>query len=436
MSEFCHAYLDAVNRPFDNHKDGRIPDGYALNTAKIFDIADYVPLYAPVDTATDVIAGMGVVFSYGVNQLEANSYYVNGAVSSSSNQLVEGPLFFCVGTNGLILTLTNNAHTFRFFTYSTLNYDTIFGTTNPYGISIQNALVQSIRPINSGIRVWPVIELNTNSAVTSVSRYYGAQITPNVLYTSALNNAALITTLKGCSSYLETNNAKGMSGRLNPSQVSIFDLTTMQSIENLSINSQLDTDGIYFPILYFQFTATFTLSATLTTALPVNFSFRTEMESVLKQPTPIISDRPPYDPSWKQCLANLQYSSDLYPSITEGFSFKSVAKRFVLNSIRNPEIRRAAATVIRPIIRSNPYTNMAYNLGRTAYNLASNRNQQLSNRRSTQLPLTKMTDMVQNRSTRRPKMNKRSYQSKKKPPPRKQMPIHTTGKLTYPYIGV
>jgi hypothetical protein len=365
MSKVVQQFIDQLNRPFDYHTDGRLPDGYPNNTTKLVDYYDGLNFSLPATSATQTIIGIGFYLTYGANVIVQQAKWMNGSSGSSPTGAVNmgyGFEFFLIGTAGTILSYSTLAavapqqreqiETIRnvmeekylediseikteedvgataiqgFMTYGTTNYTTIMGGTSNNNYNRQTATAQAVRILSAGMRMLPTIEVVTNSSTVAIQKYYGCQITPNQLYDVFASSTNVLTTLKELPSYFETNNARGISGRFQfPLHTSYSAYWNMMPIDIIASTNYNSFDNDPFPVLCAYFNTSITTSITVPTSLPFNFDVRFTFESVLETPTPIMGSRPPYDPTWKNTLCNYNYSVDKFPTITEGHSFKAI----------------------------------------------------------------------------------------------------------------
>lgn len=371
VDKYCQAFLDATNRPFDYHPDGRVPDGYPQNTTQLMDYYDMTPFVAPELSAgygSLDIAGIGFTVLVGLSTISNTMGFVNNGASYTGSPIY-GYAFFLLNEAGRIegisldltskeeksteiississefgvppskVSLKNNGKVLPkieekedenlgvtntvFWTYGTANYNQIFGVSNQAGYDT-DGLIANMRVINSGIRLWPTIEVVTDSSTLHVAKYYGCQMTPTQLRRTYDSNTTLYTTMKECPEFFETHNAAGITGRLVVSQEGPLKLTEINALNNWN-STNFSTNNYFMPVVVVQFSTTVTLTDSAEVALPFNFMYRTLIEGVLQMPTPILSTRPPYSHDWCKVLKIMSYESSKFPSIVEGHTFKKV----------------------------------------------------------------------------------------------------------------
>lgn len=364
MDQFCLRFLDATNRPFDYHDDGRVPDGYPQNTTKLVDFYDATPFsLPPTSGGSESIIAIGFYMTVGINQITNTLGLYNASTGlSSATSPLYSYCFFGIKADGSIVSQTLTAAPAKvnvvkelafdeksedtkleatsdqFWSNGLVNYETILGTASDTSYDT-DGLVANFRVLSAGMRLWPVYEIITNSSnVTYPVKYYGCQMTPVQLQRLAAAGTNIYTVMKECPEFFETHNSTGISGRLQLFQEGPLKLYEINSLMNWN-NSAFSTGNMFFPTLVCQLNEAVTWDA-VEGALPFNFMYRITLEAVLQTPTPIVSSRPPLSPCWKHALNTMAYSTDKYPTITEGHSFKRVimaSARFLVNN--NPTLQ-------------------------------------------------------------------------------------------------
>jgi hypothetical protein len=327
--------LDCINRPFDYHPDGRVPDGNPNSTIQLVDYYDDNGVYSPILNAAAIapltIDGLGVMYCFGRNDVRAQTYDTT-TVTARGEQLY-GPIYFFVGNNGNILSVNaqneagDNTHDGPFWSNDPVNLNQIAGSVTSY--SYTDGIANALRVMSAGVRMWPTIELITNSDTVAISRYYGAQVTAASLANAFNDGTNVYSVLRNSPSYYEFSNSQGISGRfLSQQSGSVLQPLGLNSLAQIH-NSAMDTSGLYYPVLIARLTQQQQIDPEDNLAFPVRSFFRTIMEGSLTQPTPLQATRVPYVSDWDDKVHHFLYRNDLYPSIVSGHSFKKVLKNVV-----------------------------------------------------------------------------------------------------------
>lgn len=389
-------YIDAVNRPFDYHADPRQPSGYPEPTIPLYDYWDANTATAPqidVTETTTSIIGVGMYFAVGSNNITdvsfsiEESFFMNtqtyivdlfyiasdgtiptltvtvpgpevtvdhdekyDVMSVSSSKTIHNPKG-AVQTNtsakpGKKVGATNNA---RYFMQTFVNYATINGFNAGY--DYEQSMITAFRLISAGIRFLPTIELITDSSTVAVSKFYGASLSPATLYRCGEQGEDIFTILRNSPDYIEYPNKDGVSGRVQPYQDQILNMTKMNALETYSAQADTseDTSAIYFPVLVARFTAPISLSTLGTVSLPVRPYCRVILESILNLPTPIISDKTNLDPRWCDKLKMFQFDTNKYPVIVKGHTFERVLKTVDAISNVNSNLAKQLAVLRKEV---------------------------------------------------------------------------------------
>jgi len=340
--------LDCINRPFDFHENPKFHDGYVGNTCALVDYYDDNGVSTPTNASGGdyLISGVGIMYSYGTNWVSSSPIDL---ITGAASLLVDGPIYFFIDSDGNIIswvapvsdtgkrvgsrmgkdefveveekfeTTTQNS----FFTLPTSNYAQLYGgyPMPVYG----DGIIAIIRKLSAGIRMWPLIEVITNSDTLAVSRYYGAQVAPHDLWDWAANDTPVnvYSALADIADSAQFTNKDGISARLNPVQESWLSPHLMFDVGNL-LDLTNDTSVNVYPVIVARFTTNVSLSNGLFTTLPVRSMFRTLSECVLAQPTPIYASRPSYVDRFYEYIRWFQYHVAEYPTIVKGCSFNQV----------------------------------------------------------------------------------------------------------------
>jgi len=383
------AYLNGINCPLDFHNDCRIPDGLQQNTIMLVDFNDdngwTSPLYATAETGDLTIGGVGAMFTYGVNDVRLNTYDI--PTMDTRAQAVYGVSYFLIGIDGLIINFPaestsvsqqtskivkhydhslhhiNGKKNFRvsndvisisdslqhthidelktdeapifagqqspFWSNDSINIGAITGNADNY--ALDNALVDAMRVLGIGFNFLPTIEVVTNSDTFAVGRFYASNMTADSLYQAFQDSKDVYTLMREAMGYSEYTNAQGVSVRLNPCQKSVITFTDLNQFSNLSSAGAADinTGGSVYPIICAKFTSSVVLSPGDSFTAPFRSKFRAYFEGVLQLPTPIITTRVPFEPSYEMACKVFSYDTINYPTTTAGHTFRKVTQSFV-----------------------------------------------------------------------------------------------------------
>lgn len=331
------ALLDCINRPFDFHPDGRVPDGNPNSTLQLVDYYDDNGLNSPiahVGTPDITFDAVGMIYSYGQNVVRAFTY--DSYTCTTRADALYGPIYFFIDNTGAIIDYSAisgdgllTTHQGPWWSNDPVNMLQILGEVN--GILPTSALINAMRVLTAGIRFWPTIELVTDSTTVAVSRYYGCQMTATSLSNAFNNGVNFYSAMRNSPQYHEFANSAGISARFQPCQQgSVLKPLHLNALENI-FNDNLETDGVYFPVVLARLTIDQVLQPndTDTQAFPVRSYFRTLIEGSLNQPTPLQATRVPFIPEWEDKVAHFSFRDDLYPSVVSGHSFKAVEREVV-----------------------------------------------------------------------------------------------------------
>lgn len=344
------ALINTINRPFDFHPEGRVPDGNPNMTMQMADYYDDNGAATPLLQTGNTLSldAIGVMYTVGINNVRNITYDINSC-TTRDNQFY-GPIYFFIDQSGTVVQFPgisddglDTKEDAYFWSNDPVNIKQLVGSYN--GFDAANAMTNAIRVLTAGVRFWPTIELVTDSTTIAVSRYYGCQMTPQSLANAKTNGDNIYSIFRNSPSYHEYTNSEGISGRFQPCQQgSIFRPLHLNQF-NSFLNNATSTDGVYFPALLARLTYTQSLVGNDETAytFPVRSFFRSLLECSLNQPTPLQPSRVPYVPDWEDKVQHFTYRNDLYPSIVSGHSFKAVEKAVVAVLGKNSEAVRMLA---------------------------------------------------------------------------------------------
>lgn len=365
--EHLTALLDCINRPFDYHPDGRVPDGNPNSTLQLIDYYDdngvSTPILSTNNNPPDIVFdAVGVMYCYGQNLVRNITY--DTYTCTQRNNALYGPIYFFIDNTGAILNMWGisgdglaTAQQAMFWSNDPVNMEQIVGLVN--GTDSGVSLINAMRVLSAGVRFWPTIELVTDSTTVAISRYYGCQMTATSLFNNADQQKNMYTVMRNSPSYNEFPNSKGISGRFQPCQQgSILNPLNLNTIENI-FDDNLLTNGMYFPVLLARLTIDQSVTSNDNTNLtfPVRSYFRTILEGSLNQPTPLQSTRVPFLPEWEDKVKHFSYRNDLYPSIVSGHSFKMVERAVVKLLGKNSE----TAKILQDTRKAIAQVKQAYN---------------------------------------------------------------------------
>lgn len=340
--------IDCINRPFDFHPDGRVPDGNPNSTLQLVDYYDDNGVNSPIAQSGNpaiTFDAVGIAYCFGQNSLRSltwDTYTVTDRADA-----IYGPVYFFIDNTGAVINFPaisgdglGATHTGYFWSNDPVNIQQIVGSTNDAVET--SALVNALRVLSGGVRFWPTIELVTDSTTVAVSRYYGCQMTATSIVNAATQGYNFYSSMRNSPSYHEFSNSSGISGRFQPSQQgSLIKPLYLNSLDNL-ITDSLQGDGMYFPVLVARLTIdqSLTPNDTDSQSFPVRSYFRTILEGSLNQPTPLQATRVPFVPEWEDKVNHFAFRDDLYPTIVSGHSFKKVERAVVASMGKGSDAHR------------------------------------------------------------------------------------------------
>lgn len=367
--------LDCINRPFDYHPDGRVPDGNPNHTIQLIDYYDDNGVFSPaISNATSItynFDAVGVYYTYGQNIVRSQTYDLTTMDVRTGQDY--GPIYFFLSADGSITPIEAQAvsnpsvvQTASFWSNDPVNMNQILGANT--GSDTNTSLTTALRLLSAGIRLWPTIELVTDSSTLAVSRYYGCSIAPSSVENALSDSSNFYTVMRNSPAYTEFTNSQGISGRVNPLQEgSPLNMMALNGLQVIS-DTNFDLSGMYFPCLVARLTSQVSdVNANNQIAFPVRSFFRTVLEGSLTQPTPLQATRVPYEPGWQDKVHHFSYRSDLYPVIVSGHSFKNVSAAIARIMGKNREM----ANILNEARSALSLMKKTYNAGRTVANALS-----------------------------------------------------------------
>jgi len=358
-----------MNRPFDFHPDGRVPDGNPNSTMQLLDYYDDNGVNTPAGQGGSAqlasLVALGVMYAYGQNLIRERTYDM--FTCTARNNSLYGPIYFWLSQDGTIISLDAESQdgnattaTSAFWSNDPVNQEQITGAIN--GFSFNSGLTNALRVLSAGVRLWPTIELVTDSNTLAVSRYYGAQVTAASINTAFENGDNFFSIMRNSPSYQEYSNSQGISGRFQPyQQGSVLKPLNLNSLA-LIADENMDTNGLYYQVVLARTTQTvqWVATANITYGFPVRSFFRTILEGSLTQPTPLQATRMPYVSDWEDKVCHQMYRTDLFPTIVSGHSFKKVMKAVVNALGKNKEVQQIVGDVKNMLAQLK----LGYNTGR------------------------------------------------------------------------
>lgn len=344
--------LDCINRPFDYHPDGRVPDGNPNATMQLVDYYDDNGVYTPIlsSEATEPLSidGFGIIYGFGQNDVRSQTYDITSCLTRGDQ--LYGPIYFFVGATGQILTIlgadaaNEESADSAFWSNDPVNLSAIVGSETSYDYN--TGMVNSLRVLSAGLRMWPTIELITDSNTLAVSRYYGCQITPASISNAQNDGTNIYSVMRNSPSYYEYANSQGISARFQPQQQgSVLQPLHLNALANI-YNSSMDTSGLFVPCVVARLTQQVSLVPDNNIGMPVRSYFRTILEGSLTQPTPLQPTRVAYESDWEDKVHHFMYRNDLYPTVVSGHSFKAVLKSVVDTLGKGKEIKQLMSNAL------------------------------------------------------------------------------------------
>jgi len=86
---------------------------------------------------------------------------------------------------------------------------------------------------------------------------------------------------------------------------------------------------VFFPVLVCRLTENQGVPDNGSYTFPVRTDCRINIESVILQPSPILSTKVSYNPGWYEAAKMFAYKTDIYPSVVSGHSFARLGLDFI-----------------------------------------------------------------------------------------------------------
>jgi hypothetical protein len=308
ISKCSEVFFDAVINPFGAELPAQVPDAYHHLTMCLIDWIDLMSVSLSIPSGGSPAGGVAFMFVAGGNDLTEVS-----TLAAQTYGIVVMPL----NEDGGIM--TNSGGTQITMLVPT-NYQVINGTGN--GQSMVNALVDSFRIFSTGIRLWPTIEIITDSETRAVASYYAGLITPNTVR-KAFNDESNFYDVMRQSYYVEMyQNSQGCTVRMDPFDEKRF--LDMKTLYNWSNMTSFDTSNIAFPIVAAQFTSADYEDGSV---LPVRFMSQHWLEGQLVQPTPLLPTPSCNDLNFWTLAQTITDNPKDFPIVVEGHSFPSIVTK-------------------------------------------------------------------------------------------------------------
>jgi len=316
FSSTMQCFMNAVVDPFGTNCPAVVPDDYHKETVSLTDWIDVQGLNVTIYTSTNYfVQGVMIFPTIGTNR------FTGVAFNSSLYSMQVLPL---LGNGNAVIGANTNTQ------YNSLNFANIEQITgNTYGKDYAQALVESYRIFSMGIRLWPAIELITDSTTLAVSMFYGGSLALNdILRQLDLGSSANMWQLLRQSEYIhEYTNSAGVTARLDPFEDKRY--LAMRTLDEWSSDISYDGANLMVPVVaaYFTTAVEYTTGtgppADVSNSFPVRFMSQAWIEGRLVQPTPIFAVPSPVDLAYDDVTKLISADKETYPLVVEGHSFKS-----------------------------------------------------------------------------------------------------------------
>lgn len=296
-------FLNAVTNPFGATEGTQVPDRFSGNTVCLTDWAEQTPTVGGA-LLTDMTAICTMVL---INYSQLKTTYASD--SNRQYQVVTFPL-----TNaGSLISLTAGG---KITSYGSANIGTITGTSLSY--DLDDCLVDAYRIFSTGLRVWPLLEVVTDTSTFHIIRHFGGLITPNTVYRSIVDGTNFLDVAKNTVGFKEYAGYEGVTARYNPFVNSFaLDMYSLDEHNDAAINWQ--SIPVPFTISIFSGAVQSTDSA------GILFNARYWLEGQLSLPTPIYASMSPIDLGYYNISQLMSRPSNTFPMVVAGHSFLAFA---------------------------------------------------------------------------------------------------------------
>jgi len=298
LTQNTNNFLNAVTNPFGASQGALVPDRYAGNSICLTDWVDADPL---VGGATALqYTGFVAILLPSYSQLKQEY----ASLPNVTYQVVTFPILNTghIGVDG-----TNKLQS-----YLPLNYETITGSDT--SVDVDNCLVDGYRLFSIGLRMWPMVEVVTDTSVQHVTKFFGGTITPNTIYRSIVDGNDFRTVFKQADDLKQFAGYEGCTVRYNPFVTA--NQVTLLSLAEQNLQSH-DYSQIPIPFIY----AEYSEIAAYTDSAMVYMQARFWLEGQLSLPTPIYSNQSPIDLNFDRISQIMSRPTVKYPVVVAGHSF-------------------------------------------------------------------------------------------------------------------
>jgi len=301
VSPETNDFLSCVVNPLDNTQPGRVPDLFSGSTVCLTDwVEANVILNRSVLTPA---AGALIIAIHGSSELAA---------------LFEGITFEDYKIVVMTMDSSGTVSTDSYETMNPSNQGFINGSGAATRPTDTTSFVSQYRLFAYGVRILPTIETVTDSSIPYMSSISGGALTATSLSRGIQDGLNMFQEVRNSRGARTFGNNQGCCVRYDPFQTE--DQLEMRSVEHMYDTFRTNnTENLYFPCIAIRFSQTIAQNA----PMPFLLNGRWWMEAMVKQPTPIYSDRSPRDMDYPRVRVMLSGGCPTHPLVVKGHSFKS-----------------------------------------------------------------------------------------------------------------
>lgn len=305
-------FIDAVVAPLESHKACQVPDLCQQDTLCL---SEWVSSYSPIATSALASTPAGIfIFAY-TGKLSVNENYgVGKSTSTQPFKMVNGVAFIFLDANGKAIAVSGQSDEFVIIQTPT-NNNQIFG----YDMSdngapvIDDALIGAYRTMAFGLRVLPVVEQVTNTAIPYMTYIVGGQIRAADLNDALTDQDNLYALLQNNYGSRVFGNKEGCNTRYDPFQNEV-------QLQLQQLTSLLSFDQYTFPAIAVRFSEAIAVDD----PVPLILNARFWIEGAIKQPSPIFAEPSHVDVNYDQVRAVFSGNSQSFPLVSKGHTMNRV----------------------------------------------------------------------------------------------------------------
>lgn len=338
-------WVNTMTNPFGSDCGCQIPDDVVANTMVFKDyvaIGEYGYYGATNDLGGDSAedpgvpgSTSGICFFLIPGAAEINTYYSSTYSNTDGSDTYYG--YWHVG-----VALINSSGYLSGVNDSQYFYNVV-PQSNEYLIFNQAAandsLVSTLRISSCGFRVWPRIQMITDSSTLAIATIQAGSMSMDAFFTDFFVSTGRKSIYSGVNTnpnFKTYDNSQGVTCRFNTLQGNNYRYYNMKT-QNTWSNQDNFLDAQNIPIVVINFTQSITgtipsedtvpYDTTFFNNLPIYFQDVFWLEGSPQVPTPLMPTKSPIDYGFDSVAKSIMASGDMFPTVTEGHSFRSFSKK-------------------------------------------------------------------------------------------------------------